>query len=218
MKPIAQLIMTVAAVAFSTSVIAAPAAATSEAPDVLVKRISAEVIDSVKNDKAIQSGDRSKIMGLVNTKILPYVDAEKMTQQAAGRHWRTATPDQQKRLTTEFRNLLVYTYSGALSTIKNETVEFKPMRAAATDTDVEVRSQVNVTRGEPITLNYRLAKNGNGWKIYDVNILGAWLVETYKSTFNSEISKTGVDGLIKRLADRNAQLASKPLAAPATNG
>jgi phospholipid transport system substrate-binding protein len=185
---------------------------------VLVKRISAEVIDSVKNDKAIQSGDRSKIMGLVNTKILPYVDAEKMTQQAAGRHWRTATPDQQKRLTTEFRNLLVYTYSGALSTIKNETVEFKPMRAAATDTDVEVRSQVNVARGEPITLNYRLAKNGNGWKIYDVNILGAWLVETYKSTFNSEISKTGVDGLIKRLADRNAQLASKPLAAPATNG
>jgi len=154
-------------------------------------------------------------MGLVNTKILPYVDAEKMTQQAAGRHWRTATPDQQKRLTTEFRNLLVYTYSGALSTIKNETVEFKPMRAAATDTDVEVRSQVNVTRGEPITLNYRLAKeNNNGWKIYDVNILGAWLVETYKSTFNSEISKSGVDGLIKRLADRNAQLASKPLAAP----
>jgi len=218
MKPFMHLIAAAAVTAaFSTSVIAQPAAS-AEAPDVLVKRISAEVIDSVKNDKAIQSGDRSKIMGLVNTKILPYVDAEKMTQQAAGRHWRTATPDQQKRLTTEFRNLLVYTYSGALSTIKNETVEFKPMRAAATDTDVEVRSQVNVARGEPITLNYRLAKGSNGWKIYDVNILGAWLVETYKSTFNSEISKTGVDGLIKRLADRNAQLASKPLAAPATNG
>lgn len=214
MKPFMHLFAAAAVTAvFSTSVIAQPAAS-AEAPDVLVKRISAEVIDSVKSDKAIQSGDRSKIMGLVNTKILPYVDAEKMTQQAAGRHWRTATPDQQKRLTTEFRNLLVYTYSGALSTIKNETVEFKPMRAAATDTDVEVRSQVNVARGEPITLNYRLAKANGGWKIYDVNILGAWLVETYKSTFNSEISKSGVDGLIKRLADRNAQLASKPLAAP----
>ena len=213
MKPFMHLVAAAATVAFSTVLVAAPAAA-AEAPDVLVKRISNEVIDSVKGDKDIQSGDRSKIMGLVNTKILPYVDAEKMTQQAAGRHWRTATPDQQKRLTSEFRNLLVYTYSGALSTIKNETVEFKPMRGAATDTDVEVRSQVNVSRGEPITLNYRLAKGSNGWKIYDVNILGAWLVETYKSTFNSEISKSGVDGLIKRLADRNAQLASKPLAAP----
>lgn len=211
MKPFITLIAAAAvSAAFSMSVIAAPA----EAPDVLVKRISAEVIDSVKADKDIQSGDRSKIMGLVNSKILPYVDAEKMTQQAAGRHWRTATPDQQKRLTTEFRTLLVYTYSGALSTIKNETVEFKPLRAGAADTDVEVRSQVNVSRGEPITLNYRLAKGDGGWKIYDVNVLGAWLVETYKSTFNSEISKGGVDGLIKRLAERNAQLASKPLAAP----
>ena len=209
MKPVIQLIAAATATfAFATSAIAA------EAPDVLVKRISADVIDTVKADKDIQAGNRNKIMDLVNSKILPHVDAEKMTQQAAGRFWRQATPEQKKALTKEFTTLLVYTYSGALSTIKNETVEFKPMRAAATDTDVEVRSQVNVARGEPITLNYRLAKNGNGWKIYDVNILGAWLVETYKSTFNSEISKTGVDGLIKRLADRNAQLASKPLAAP----
>lgn len=214
MKPFMHLVAAAATVAFSTVLVAAPAAA-AEAPDALVKRISAEVIDSVKADKDIQSGDRSKIMGLVNSKILPYVDAEKMTQQAAGRHWRTATPDQQKKLTTEFRTLLVYTYSGALSTIKNETVEFKPMRGAATDTDVEVRSQVNVSRGEPITLNYRLSNEKGSWKIYDVNVLGAWLVETYKSTFNSEISKGGVDGLIKRLADRNAQLAAKPLATPA---
>ena len=154
-------------------------------------------------------------MGLVNEKILPYVDAEKMTQQAAGRHWRTATPEQKQKLTKEFRDLLVYTYAGALSTIKNETVEFKPMRGSPTDTDVEVRSQVNVARGEPITLNYRLSNEKGSWKIYDVNVLGAWLVQTYTSTFNSEISKSGVDGLIKRLADRNAQLASKPLAAPA---
>ncbi|OON59297.1 hypothetical protein B0920_23170 [Massilia sp. KIM] len=212
MKPVIQLIATAAAtVAFSTSVLAqAPA----EAPDALVKRITADVIESVKADKDIQAGNRNKIMDLVNTKILPFVDAEKMTQQAAGRFWRQATPEQQKRLTEEFRTLLVYTYAGALSQIKNETVEFKPMRAEAGATDVEVRSQVNVTRGEPITLNYRLSKGAQGWKIYDVNVLGAWLVETYKSTFTSQINKGGIDGLIKSLADRNAQLASKPLKAP----
>ncbi|QNA87378.1 ABC transporter substrate-binding protein [Massilia sp. Dwa41.01b] len=214
MKPIAHLIATAATVAFATSVIAAPAPATNEAPDVLVKRISADVIDTVKADKDIQSGNRNKIMELVNSKILPYVDAEKMTAQAAGRFWRQATPDQQKRLSEEFRTLLVYTYSGALSQIKNETIEFKPMRASAEDTDVEVRSQVNVTRGEPITLNYRLAKGAQGWKIYDINVLGAWLVETYKGTFAAEINKSGVDGLITKLADRNKQLASKPLKAP----
>ncbi|MBD8532641.1 MULTISPECIES: phospholipid-binding protein MlaC [unclassified Massilia] len=214
MKPIAQLIATAATVVFATSVIAAPARAANEAPDVLVKRISADVIDTVKADKDIQAGNRNKIMELVNSKILPYVDADKMTAQAAGRFWRTATPEQQKRLSEEFRTLLVYTYSGALSQIKNETIEFKPMRSQPTDTDVEVRSQVNVSRGEPITLNYRLAKGDQGWKIYDINVLGAWLVETYKGTFAAEINKSGIDGLITKLADRNKQLASKPLKAP----
>lgn len=214
MKPIAQLIATAATLVFATSVIAAPAPATNEAPDVLVKRISADVIDTVKADKDIQAGNRSRIMELVNTKILPYVDAEKMTAQAAGRFWRQATPEQQKRLSEEFRTLLVYTYSGALSQIKNETIEFKPMRAEAGATDVEVRSQVNVARGEPITLNYRLAKGPQGWKIYDINVLGAWLVETYKGTFAAEINKSGIDGLINKLAERNKQLANKPLKAP----
>ena len=209
MKPIIQLIAAASAtIAFATSAIAA------EAPDALVKRISADVIDTVKADKDIQAGNRNKIMDLVNSKILPHVDTEKMTQQAAGRFWRQATPEQQKALTKEFTTLLVYTYSGALSTIKNETVEFKPMRAEAGATDVEVRSQVNVTRGEPITLNYRLANGAQGWKIYDINVLGAWLVETYKGTFTSEINKGGIDGLIKKLAERNQQLAAKPLKAP----
>jgi len=209
MKPIIQLIATAAAtVAFSTAAIAA------EAPDALVKRISADVIDTVKADKDIQAGNRAKIMDLVNSKILPHVDAEKMTQQAAGRYWRQATPEQQKQLIKEFTTLLVYTYSGALSQIKNETVEFKPFRAEANATDVEVRSQVNVSRGEPITLNYRLSNGPQGWKIYDINVLGAWLVQTYTSTFASEIGKSGVDGLIKKLAERNQQLASKPLKAP----
>jgi phospholipid transport system substrate-binding protein len=214
MKPIAQLIVTAAVAAFSTSVIAAPAAATSEAPDVLVKRVSTDVIDSVKADKDIQAGNSRKIIDLVNSKILPYVDSDKMTAQAAGRFWRQATPEQQKQLSEEFRTLLVYTYSGALSQIKNETIEFKPFRGDAADTDVEVKSQVNMTRGEPITLNYRLSKGPQGWKIYDLNVLGAWLVETYKSTFASEISKGGIDGLIKKLHDRNQQLAAKPLKAP----
>ena len=209
MKPIAQLIMT-AAVAISTGAIA-PAYAAAEAPDVLVKRVSTDVIDSVKADKDIQSGNTKKIMDLVNSKILPYVDSDKMTAQAAGRHWRQATPEQQKQLSTEFRTLLVYTYAGALSQIKNETIEFKPFRADPADNDVVVKSQVNLTRGEPITLDYRLSKGAQGWKIYDINVLGAWLVQTYTSTFNSEISKGGVDGLIKKLHDRNQQLASKPL-------
>ena len=209
MKPIIQLIATAAAtVAFATSAIAA------EAPDALVKRISADVIETVKADKDIQAGNRAKIMDLVNSKILPHVDAEKMTQQAAGRYWRQATPEQQKQLIKEFTNLLVYTYAGALSQIKNETVEFKPFRADAGASDVEVRSQVNVARGEPITLNYRLSNGPQGWKIYDINVLGAWLVQTYTSTFASEIGKTGIDGLIKKLAERNQQLASKPLKAP----
>jgi phospholipid transport system substrate-binding protein len=211
MKPIAKLIVTAAAVAMSTAVLVAPARAAIEAPDALVKRVSTDVIDSVKADKDIQAGNTKKIMDLVNSKILPYVDSEKMTAQAAGRFWRQATPEQQKQLSEEFRTLLVYTYAGALSQIKNETIEFKPFRADPADTEVEVKSQVNLTRGEPITLNYRLAKGPQGWKIFDLNVLGAWLVETYKSTFASEIGKNGIDGLIKKLHDRNEQLANKPL-------
>ncbi|MFL6672055.1 MAG: phospholipid-binding protein MlaC [Massilia sp.] len=215
MKPIVQLVFATAATfAFSGAVLAAPAA--TEAPDLLVKRISSDVIDTVKGDKDIQAGNRNKIMDLVNAKILPYVDSEKMTSLAAGRYWRQATPEQQKQLSDEFRTLLVFTYSGALSQIRNETVEFKPFRADPADTEVEVRSQVNLTRGEPITLNYRLAKTPAGWKIFDINVLGAWLVETYKGTFSSEISKGGIDGLIKKLHDRNQQLANKPLKPPKT--
>jgi phospholipid transport system substrate-binding protein len=136
-----------------------------------------------------------------------------MTAQAAGRFWRQATPEQQKQLANEFKTLLVFTYSGALSQIKNETVEFKPLRADPADQEVEVRSQVNVTRGEPIQLNYRLSKTPTSWKIFDINVLGAWLVETYKGTFAAEINKSGIAGLIKALAERNKKLASKPVKA-----
>jgi len=210
MKLIKQL-LAVATIAFATTGFASAQNA-NEAPDQLVKRISSEVLNTAKSDKEIQAGNTRKVMDLVETKILPYVDFERMTALAAGRYWREATPEQKRALSTEFRTLLIYTYSGALSQVRNETIEFKPLRADATDTEVEVRSQVNMTRGEPVLLNYRVAKTPAGWKIYDINVLGAWLVETYKGTFNTEISKGGIDGLIKTLAAKNKQLASKPLA------
>ncbi|MCU6500783.1 hypothetical protein GTP81_09040 [Rugamonas sp. FT107W] len=209
MKLIKQLIA-LATVALAVNAHAA-AAPSNEAPDVLVKRISQEVIETAKADKAIQAGDQKKVLDLVESKILPYVDSQRMTALAAGRFWRDATPEQQKALSDQFRTLLIFTYSGALSQIKNETVEFKPMRSDPSDNEVEVRSQVNVTRGEPIPLNYRVAKTPSGWKIYDINVLGAWLVETYKGTFASEISKGGIDGLIKTLTEKNKSLANKPL-------
>jgi phospholipid transport system substrate-binding protein len=210
MKLIKQLIA-VATVAFASSALAAPAPAANEAPDALVKRISSEVLETAKADKDIQAGNQKKVMDLVETKILPYVDFQRMTSLAAGRYWREATPEQQKQLSAEFRTLLIFTYSGALSQVKDQTIEFKPMRSSPGDTEVEVRSQVNQARGEPIQLNYRVAKADSGWKIYDINVLGAWLVEAYKGTFASEISKGGIDGLIKTLSEKNKKLASKPL-------
>ena len=212
MKRLKQL-FALAALAFAFGVQAAPAA--NEAPDALVKRISQDVIDTAKADKDIQAGNQKRVMDLVESKILPHVDFQRMTSLAAGRFWREATPDQQQRLAAEFRTLLVFTYSGALSQIKNETVEFKPLRGDPADSDVEVRSQVNLSRGEPMILNYRVYKTAAGWKIYDINVLGAWLVETYKGSFASEIGKSGIDGLIKTLAEKNKRLASKPIKAAA---
>ncbi|MBB5371582.1 MULTISPECIES: phospholipid-binding protein MlaC [unclassified Janthinobacterium] len=209
MKLMKQL-LAMATIAFATAAQAAPAAPANEAPDALVKRISQDVLDTAKNDKSIQAGDIKRVTELVETKILPYVDFQRMTSLAAGRFWRDATPDQQQQLSTEFRTLLIYTYSGALSQVRNETVEFKPLRADPGDTDVEVRSQVNMPRGEPVPLNYRVSKTPTGWKIYDINVLGAWLVETYKSSFASEISKGGIDGLIKTLQAKNKALANRP--------
>ena len=187
---------------------AAASAPAHETPDALVKRISQDVLDTAKSDKDIQTGNQKRVLELVEQKILPHVDFQRMTSLAAGRYWREATPEQQKQLIAEFRSLLVYTYSGAIAQIKDQRIEFKPLRADPADTEVEVRSQVLQPRGEPIQLNYRLEKIQGGWKIYDVNVLGAWLVETYKSNFASEIGKNGIDGLIKTLADRNKRLAT----------
>lgn len=182
-----------------------------EAPDVLIKRISQEILDLAKTDKRVQSGDQDRIMEVVQTRIIPYVNFQRMTAMAAGRFWREATPDQQAALTKEFRTLLIYTYSGAISQVRNQKLEFKPMRAAPDDDEVEVRTMVLQARGEPIQLNYRLEKTAAGWKIFDVNILGAWLVETYKGSFSTEIGKGGIDGLIKVLVERNKRLAAVPV-------
>jgi phospholipid transport system substrate-binding protein len=178
-----------------------------EAPDVLIKRISTDVIEFAKADQEIHAGNKKRVLDLVEKEILPYVDFQRMTALAAGRYWRQASPEQQKQLIAEFRALLVNTYSGAISQIKDQTLEFKPMRADPSATEVEVRSQVMQTRGEPTHLSYRLEKTPAGWRIFDVNVLGAWLVQTYKSRFASEISKSGIDGLIKTLSEENKRLA-----------
>ena len=172
------------------------------APDALIKQVSTEVIDIVNADKAIQAGDVSKIIALVDTKVMPHVNFQRMTASAVGRHWRGATPEQQKRLQDEFKILIVRTYAGALTQVKDQTVQLKPMRAAAEDSEVVVRTEVK-GRGDPIQLDYRLEKSDSGWKIYDVNVLGVWLVDQYKSSFAQEIGSNGVDGLITKLAERN---------------
>lgn len=181
-----------------------------EAPDVLIKRVSEEVLAVAKTDKQIQAGNQDRIMEVVRAKVLPHVNFQRMTQLTAGRYWREATPEQQSALTNEFKTLLIYTYAGAVAQIRNQTLEFKPMRAAQDDTEVEVRTAVIQSRGEPIQLNYRLEKGPNGWKIVDVNILGAWLVQTYRNSFAAEIQRGGIDGLIKTLAERNKQLSAGP--------
>jgi phospholipid transport system substrate-binding protein len=171
-------------------------------PDTLIKQVSTEVIDTIKADKSLQSGDVSKIITLVDTKVMPHVNFQRMTASAVGRNWRTATPEQQKRLQEEFKTLLVRTYAGALTQVKDQTVQLKPMRAAAEDTEVVVRTEVK-GKGDPIQLDYRLEKADSAWKIYDVNVLGVWLVEQYRNQFAQDINAGGIDALIAKLAERN---------------
>jgi len=188
--------------------LAAAIAQAQAGPDVLIKQVSTEVIDTVKGDKAIQAGDVGRIVALVDSKVMPHVNFQRMTAAAVGRHWRTATPEQQRRLQDEFKILIVRTYAGALTQVRDQTVQLKPLRAAAEDTEVVVRTEVK-GKGEAIQLDYRLEKSGTEWKIYDVNVLGVWLVEQYKSSFAQEIGSVGVDGLISKLAERNKAAASK---------
>lgn len=186
-----------------------------EAPDALVKRISTEVLETARRDHAIQRGDRMRVVDLVEARILPHIDLERTTALATGRFWREATAEQRRKLVDEFRKLLIYTYSGALSQVKDEIIEFRPLRAAPDDTEVEVRGRVlRPRRGDPVQFSYRLVKTPDGWKIYDVNVLDVWLIETYKGNFAAEIERGGIEGLIRALSDRNRKLAAGPAKAP----
>ena len=190
---------------------AIPAMAQEEAPDAMVKRLSTEVLATIKADPAIQAGDVNRIIALVDSKIMPNVNFTRMTASVVGRYWRQATPEQQKQLQDEFKTLLVRTYSGALGEVKDQTLSFRPMRSKPEDTEVVVRSEVR-GKGDPIQLDYRMEKTPTGWKIYDLNVLGVWLVETYRTQFAQEIGSKGIDGLIASLVQRN-----KSGAAPKTS-
>jgi phospholipid transport system substrate-binding protein len=178
------------------------AAAAAEAPDAMVKRLSTELLQLIKNDPAIKAGDQARIMAVVNEQIMPNVNFDRMSASAVGRHWRQATPEQQKRLQEEFKAMLVRTYSGALGEVGDQTLHFKPMRMQPSDTEVVVRSEVR-GRGEPIQLDYRLEKSGDSWKIYDLNVLGLWLVDAYREQFKATLNAGGIDGLIDYLANLN---------------
>lgn len=189
-------------------------AADASAPDQLIRQLSVETLDAVKSDKAIQGGDVSKIMQLVDTKVMPHVDFQRITASAVGRFWRQASPEQKQRLQDEFKTLLVRTYAGALTQVRDQTIALKPLRAAPEDTEVVVKTEIR-GRGDPIQLDYRLAKTDAGWKIYDVNVLGIWLADQYRNSFAQEINANGIDGLIKALAERNA---AKPAASAPKKG
>lgn len=188
-----------------------PALAAQEAPDALVRRLSGEVLNDLRADPALKGGNIDRIIALVDKSVMPNVNFRRMTAAAVGPAWRRATPEQQARLQEGFKTLLIRTYSGALAQVGEQTVVVKPLRAAPEDTDVLVRTEVR-GRGDPVQLDYRLEKTpgeGAGWKIYNLNVLGVWLVETYRSQFAQEINARGIDGLIETLEARNKSNAAK---------
>lgn len=187
-------------------------AADASAPDILIRELSQETVEAIKADKAIQAGDLQRIVKLVDEKIMPHVDFDKTTRSALGRHWNQATPEQRERLKTEFKGLLLRVYAGALSQFKDQTIRQAPLRPGATEGgQVEIKTQI-VGKGEPVQLNYSLEKSEAGvWKIWDFNVLGASMVQTYRNPFAQEVNANGIEGLIKMLAEKN----KKPLPAKA---
>jgi phospholipid transport system substrate-binding protein len=186
------------------------AAAAAQSPDQLINRLSNELLDAVRADKSIQAGDTKKVLAIVDERVVPYVSFQRMTSSAVGRYWRQATPEQQASLENEFKTLLMRTYAGALSQVKDQTVAIKPSRNLPEDEEQIVRTEVRGGGGDPVQLDYRVEKSPTvGWKIYDVNVLGVWLVENYRNSFAQEISKGGIDGLIAKLSERNKSAASR---------
>lgn len=188
-----------------------PVIAADMAADVFVKQLSDEVIDTIKADKSFQASNMVKLTALVDTKVMPHVNFRRITASAVGPSWLKATPEQQKQLQDEFKALLLRTYAGALSQITDQTIVVKPLRASPDDTEIVVRTEVR-GKGEPIQLDYRLEKTpgvGSGWKIYNLNVMGVWLMETFRSQFSQEINAKGIDGLIATLKSRNQAMAGK---------
>jgi phospholipid transport system substrate-binding protein len=197
--------------ALGLALLATPAVgATETSPDALVRTTAEEVLAVVQKDQAIRSGDRNKVIALVEEKVLPHFDFVRMTRLAAGKNWRGATPEQQQRLTQAFRELLVRTYAAAFTSYKNQTVDFKPFSMEPAATDVTVRTAIVQPGGPPpIPVDYSMVKTGDSWKIYDVTIEGVSLITTYRGTFNDEIRRAGVDGLIASLEQKNKSLADQ---------
>ena len=194
------------AMVFSSAALAA-----DEAADAFIKRLSDEVMDAIKADKDIQAGNVTKLNALVDGKVMPFVNFRRMTASAVGPGWLKASPEQQKVLQDEFKTLLLRIYAGALAQINDQTIALKPLRTSPEDTEVVVRTEVR-GKGEPIQLDYRLEKTpgqGSGWRIYNLNVMGVWLMETYRSQFSQEINAKGIDGLIATLKTRNQSLAKK---------
>jgi len=180
-----------------------------EAPDVLARKVMTEVLDIVKNDKAIHAGDKKKIIDLVDTKVVKYFDFTHMTALAMGREWRNASAEQKAALSAEFQTLLVRSYSNALAQYKNQTVDFKPLRMKPEEADVIVRTEIKQPGAKPVAIDYDMEKTADGWKVYDVMVAGVSLVTNYRETFSQEIKAGGVDGLIKSLREKNKQLEAK---------
>ncbi|GAC1390495.1 MAG: ABC transporter substrate-binding protein [Variovorax sp.] len=196
-----------ALMALSAATLVRPAHAADEAPDALVMRMTTDVLETIKADRSIKAGDVNKIMALVDSKVRPTVDLQRMTASAVGPAWRQATPEQKTRLQNEFKTLLVRTYAGALDQVTDQSVSVRPFRGSADDKEVLVRTEVK-GGGDPVQIDYRLEKTpgqGAGWKVYNLNVLGVWLVDTYRSQFAQEINKNGIDGLIATLVARNSK-------------
>lgn len=183
----------------------ATATAEAVAPDVLVKNTANEVLEVVRHDKDIQSGDMSKITALTEAKILPHFDFERMSRIVLGKNWRQASKEQQEAFIKEFRTLLVRTYSSALAKYRNQTIEYKPLLAKPGDEEVTVKTRILQPGGPPVPVDYALEKSGDEWKVFDVVIEGVSLVTNYRGQFSTEIHDKGMDGLIQRLADKNKQ-------------
>jgi len=183
------------------------------APDALARSVTDEVLALLRADKEIQSGNIKKVVELVDRKVLPHFDFTRMTQLAAGRHWLQASPDQQKGLVNEFRALLVQTYAATFAAHRDQKIEYRPLRAEPTDTEVVVKSLIHQSGGKPVTVDYKMRRTDAGWKVYDVVVGDLSLVQSYRGTFNSEVQKGGVDGLVKALAAKNRQLNAEPQAA-----